>query len=1080
MNMISKKTWVLALLSFLMMPAVLKAQNYVEAEDYLEKTTTVQYYDGIGRPTSLSIKGLNTSGKSVCSLTEYDEMGRESRQWQPTPGNGLYSQMTPSSMSSYSNTYFQDRYGYSDTRYDALGRTVSVSTPGQAWNTRKAGKTIEYLTNGANTVKKYTNSTQTAIKPSGYYPESTLTCTKVTDEDGHTVETYKDFLGNVVLERRNGNNDTYYVYERNRLVMVLPPECQHVTNNSNMVYRYQYDSQGRCIQKTLPGNVIIKYWYDMYDRLAFMQDGLLRASSQYRFYLYDGLNRLAVQGITADASVAGKTNFTAKVTYGSGVQAVSNTGYHFADSSGRFTVADAEIVNYYDGYNCLSNSLLGAVGSHVGSIPSVCTTSLMTAQVVATSDNRKLCRVFFYDSNSNITAIQEFRPDGTQLKTSHKFSPTNKPTFSTTSVARNGKTVTVQDSIIYCSKSDKVLEHWQKVGTRPFAKVESFQYDDLGKVKRLSYYNDNLSTDYTYDLHGWTKSVNSVVNGTNQLLFGEKLYYADAYGTKYYNGNISGVRWITSDYPMGDQIFTGYSYSYDGMDRLTSARNTYGHWVYSENSGASSLGIFDLELTYDANSAIKTLKRTGKQNTSGTYGIIDDLTYSYSGGRLQDVTDHAAKTVYDGAFNFTDNTINTHGGGPDYAYNANGALTRDYNKGISSITYDQFGNPFKVTYGNKSSIEYVYSADGIKLKARHITAIPQGTGSSSSSTNYIMSKDSTDYIGDFIYHNNKFSRYNWGNGYIVPAGSSSGYAYRFYIRDHQGNNRLVTTSTGAVKQTTHYYPDGVTHDKSTGQGEQVYKYNGKELDRMHGLDWYDYGAREYDPTTGMFTSMDPLCEKYYHISPYVYCAGNPVRYVDPDGKDWYSYNGKYQWVNSTNNTYNDESGNKWKNIGHTYTDQETGTYYSLFGQSYGKGHKDLKAVRSIDNAIIEYSKYEAHVDDDIGSECVSPPKSYFGDAYKFIEKGTVLAEPNEHKLAYGEHKVNTTYRVLNNKENSYAQGIEVFSAIDLGSYGFRKHEKGIGVRFQNANRYDNVIVIFSPSAGVRNMSFYRKLVGSFK
>ena len=56
----------------------------------------------------------------------------------------------------------------------------------------------------------------------------------------------------------------------------------------------------------------------------------------------------------------------------------------------------------------------------------------------------------------------------------------------------------------------------------------------------------------------------------------------------------------------------------------------------------------------------------------------------------------------------------------------------------------------------------------------------------------------------------------------------------------------------------------------------------------------------------------------------------------------------------------------------------------------------------------------------------------------------------------------------------------MISAIDLGSYGFRKHEKGIGVRFQNANRYDNVIVIFSPSAGVRNMSFYRKLVGSFK
>ena len=122
----------------------------------------------------------------------------------------------------------------------------------------------------------------------------------------------------------------------------------------------------------------------------------------------------------------------------------------------------------------------------------------------------------------------------------------------------------------------------------------------------------------------------------------------------------------------------------------------------------------------------------------------------------------------------------------------------------------------------------------------------------------------------------------WGNGYVQPQGTS--YAYRFYFKDHQGNNRLVTTSTGTVKQTTHYYPDGVTHDKSTEQGEQVYKYNGKELDRMHGLDWYDYGAREYDPTIGQFTSMDPLCEKYYHISPYAYCAGNPVKYVDPDGR----------------------------------------------------------------------------------------------------------------------------------------------------------------------------------------------------
>ena len=98
------------------------------------------------------------------------------------------------------------------------------------------------------------------------------------------------------------------------------------------------------------------------------------------------------------------------------------------------------------------------------------------------------------------------------------------------------------------------------------------------------------------------------------------------------------------------------------------------------------------------------------------------------------------------------------------------------------------------------------------------------------------------------------------------------------------NSRVVAPRTGFVRQTLHYYPDGVTQDKSVLPSVQKYKYNGKELDRMHGLDWYDYGARQYDPTIGQFTSMDPLCEKYYYISPYAYCAGNPVKYTDPSGE----------------------------------------------------------------------------------------------------------------------------------------------------------------------------------------------------
>ena len=64
---------------------------------------------------------------------------------------------------------------------------------------------------------------------------------------------------------------------------------------------------------------------------------------------------------------------------------------------------------------------------------------------------------------------------------------------------------------------------------------------------------------------------------------------------------------------------------------------------------------------------------------------------------------------------------------------------------------------------------------------------------------------------------------------------------------------------------------------------QPYKYNGKELDRMHGLNTYDYGARQYAPTLCRWDRMDRRCEKYYNVSPYSYCANNPVNATDPNG-----------------------------------------------------------------------------------------------------------------------------------------------------------------------------------------------------
>ena len=103
---------------------------------------------------------------------------------------------------------------------------------------------------------------------------------------------------------------------------------------------------------------------------------------------------------------------------------------------------------------------------------------------------------------------------------------------------------------------------------------------------------------------------------------------------------------------------------------------------------------------------------------------------------------------------------------------------------------------------------------------------------------------------------------------------------------HLGNNDEVVDAKGVVQQVTNYYPFGAPYadDSATlNSNFQPYKYNGKELDLMHGLNTYDYGARQHDPILARWDRMDRRCEKYYNVSPYSYCANNPVNATDPNG-----------------------------------------------------------------------------------------------------------------------------------------------------------------------------------------------------
>lgn len=112
-------------------------------------------------------------------------------------------------------------------------------------------------------------------------------------------------------------------------------------------------------------------------------------------------------------------------------------------------------------------------------------------------------------------------------------------------------------------------------------------------------------------------------------------------------------------------------------------------------------------------------------------------------------------------------------------------------------------------------------------------------------------------------------------------------ARNFYITDHQGNIAGVyNTRTDSLEQRTGYYPYGLPHASASENGgpeTNRRKFGAKELTADLGLNLYDFAARWHNPALPGFTTPDPLAEKYRDISPYVYCAADPINLIDPSG-----------------------------------------------------------------------------------------------------------------------------------------------------------------------------------------------------
>jgi RHS repeat-associated protein len=300
-------------------------------------------------------------------------------------------------------------------------------------------------------------------------------------------------------------------------------------------------------------------------------------------------------------------------------------------------------------------------------------------------------------------------------------------------------------------------------------------------------------------------------------------------------------------------IMEEYTYTYDNLSRLTTAD-------YREAGVASDK--FGAAYSYDRHGNILNLRRHGNKSPAA-YGLVDNVTFTYVGNWLVKADD-AIGTIFLSASRDFKDTVDI---AIEYAYDANGNMTMDGNNGIYSIAYNLLNLPKKVTFAEPGvSNEYVYSADGTKLSVLHKKA---------------STEERTDYVGNMIYKNDSLDIILVDGGYIKNG------QYHFYLQDHLGSNRVVADANGNITQVNHYYPYGTPFAESYSSDIQKYKYIGKEYDTDNGLDWYDVKARMMDGLR--FTTMDPLAEKYYSISPYAYVAGNPVNRFDLRGDSiWFT------------------------------------------------------------------------------------------------------------------------------------------------------------------------------------------------
>ena len=364
------------------------------------------------------------------------------------------------------------------------------------------------------------------------------------------------------------------------------------------------------------------------------------------------------------------------------------------------------------------------------------------------------------------------------------------------------------------------------------------------------------------------------------------------------------------------------SYSYDKVDNITTINgnnNYYQRYAYDElNRLVSATGYdfgvvgehpcsYNMTMQYNNMSSPVLFNQMVATETATT---SVNNTYHYDAS----VQPNAPRQIgdmyytYDAAGNPT-SILNSEGKGKDLRWDAENRLRSisDSQEGLHhAYAYDHTGERILKRYGSAQQASYNGKDVGTLFDfgesySAYVSPYFVETNNGYTKHYYAGATRLVSKIGEGVYKDSAY----------VSYGEEEKDQY-FYFQDHLGSSTYITTLNGEVAQYAAYTPYGELFREY--RNVTPYKFNGKELDAETGL--YYYGARYYNPATALWLGVDPLASKYPGVSPYVYCVSNPVKYIDPDGRELvYSFKdskGNRVIVECAKNYYdNDKSVSVW-------------------------------------------------------------------------------------------------------------------------------------------------------------------------